>query len=214
MAQDYILGYGSLIDAESRKRTTPDVHTASPVIAKGFARGWWAPGKNVGFAPTYLGVKIEENAQLNGVIYPVSSAELEATDRREGLYERVVIPPEDLTMLDGSQDVPADSVIWIYALPADAAVPVPTADRPIVQSYVDICLTGCLDIEDQYPLAKDAGYANMFIEHTQDWNEFWVNDRLYPRRPFIFVPRCFQIDRMLHGFMPELFEQIYLEPRP
>ncbi|HET8670886.1 MAG TPA: hypothetical protein VFM05_09765, partial [Candidatus Saccharimonadales bacterium] len=54
--------------------------------------------------------------------------------------------------------------------------------------YVDICLNGCLELEATYPLAKEAGFAATFLKTCSDWSKYWVNDRIYPRRAFIYVP--------------------------
>jgi hypothetical protein len=40
--QQYIFGYGSLIEQASRMRTTPAVMYVLPARVRGYARGWWA----------------------------------------------------------------------------------------------------------------------------------------------------------------------------
>ena len=47
---------------------------------------------------------------------------------------------------------------------------------------------------------------------TTGWSEHWVNDRIYPRRPFVHQPRAGEIDRLLSASLPELFGRIRLEP--
>ena len=49
-------------------------------------------------------------------------------------------------------------------------------------------------IEEIYPLAKDANFAEHFIRTCSDWKTPWMNDRIYPWRPFIYAPRASQID--------------------
>lgn len=213
---NYIFGYGSLIETESRTRTTPQAVAASPVIVQGVERGWWAHGSPVGYSSCFLGARMSSNpnARCNGVVYKLSNAELEALDRRENMYERLLIPHESIRFLDDPVSKSLDGKTWIYAMPEHKSgnESKPTAQYPIVQSYVDICLNGCLEIEEAYPAAKDMKFAELFIETTLDWSHFWVNDRLYPRRPFIFVPRCFMIDALLNTALPALFSQIQLEP--
>ncbi len=208
---DYVLGYGSLIEQHSRTRTNPRAQVAAPVIVENVARGWWIHGNKIGYSPCFLGVQPQAGARCNGVVYPVTGPELEALDRREARYTRLQISARDVTLLDGGAGLPPDSRLWVYTVP-DALRVVPTARFPIVQSYVDICLNGCLEIEATYPQAQAASFAKMFIEATQDWNRYWVNDRLYPRRPHVFVPRAHQIDTLLHTHLPDLFAQIPLEP--
>src|SRR5262249_44445648 len=83
----------------------------------------------------------------------------------------------------------------------------PTAAVLMVQSYVDICINGCLEIEAQYPRAR--GFAQEFIRSTTGWNAHWVNDRIYPRRPFIYVPNAFLIDQALEAGNVLRFVQLH-----
>jgi hypothetical protein len=87
-----------------------------------------------------------------------------------------------------------------------------TPQFPIVQSYVDICIHGCLEVEGRYPCA--AGFTEEFIATTDEWNRYWVNDRVYPRRPFIFQPASDQIDKALQKAprTAELFYEVEIEP--
>jgi hypothetical protein len=43
---------------------------------------------------------------------------------------------------------------------------------------------------------KDS-FTQEFIRTTSGWNANWVNDRLYPRRPFIYAPNASAIDKGL-----------------
>jgi hypothetical protein len=67
--QNYIFGYGSLIEDESRGRTTPSAVDAWPARVKGIRRRWWARGAKSGLTTTYLGAIEDANAVCNGVIY-------------------------------------------------------------------------------------------------------------------------------------------------
>jgi hypothetical protein len=67
----------------------------------------------------------------------------------------------------------------------------------MVQSYVDICINGCLELEALYRRAKEEAFTEEFIRTTSGWNAYWVNDRLYPRRPFIYAPNATAIDKAL-----------------
>jgi cation transport regulator ChaC len=214
LSNNFVFGYGSLIERASRTRTTPDAVSAFPAIVQGVERGWWAYGSPIGFSTCFLGASMNPNAESNGVIYAVTEDELKALDRREAMYNRIEIPKGQITLLTDTESSNVDGTVWVYATPIEQAgqEPKPNTQFPIVQSYVDICLNGCLELEEQYPKAKEAKFAEFFIKTTSDWSRFWVNDRLYPRRPFISVPRCFVIDRLLHELLPDLFSQIQLEP--
>lgn len=120
-----------------------------------------------------------------------------------------------LTVLDGRSRAP-DGKFWIYLNQFDEKNTlednVPSKAFPVVQSYVDICINGCLEIEGNYPTAE--GFTRNFIETTSHWNEFWVNDRLYPRRPFIYRPNASQIDAALKAApqTADLYYEVEIEP--
>ena len=89
--KNYIFGYGSLIEKESRRRTTPNAEIAFPVRIFGVMRGWFGRTPVSGLSTTFLGcIKTRIDPQnenqknyVNGVIYEVSNDELLATDERE-----------------------------------------------------------------------------------------------------------------------------------
>ncbi len=212
---NYIFGYGSLIEKESRLRTTPKSEVAFPVKVNGFKRGWFARTGVSGLSTTFLGCKKEANSHTNGVIYEVSDEDLKLTDSREHGYQRVKIDFEDIEDFSGQID--ENSAIWIYANQfPDNKIPgssFPSKEFPIVQSYVDMCIDGCLEIESSYPKAKDGEFAIDFISSTYFWSKYWVNDRIYPRRPFIYRPYAYKIDKLLKENLREkdLFDNIYFE---
>jgi len=205
-AKQYIVGYGSLMQEASRKRTAPDAGHGHPLRLTGFKRLWNARGSAVGFRPTFLGVAQDKDSELVAVVYQVrDDAEVAATDRREGLYCRVKVTPEQVTLLDGSKT--PDGEMWIYFNKPDYDSP-PSKRWPIVQSYVDIFLGGCLELEEKFELKE---FAKQCITTTHGWSKNWVNDRIYPRRPFIHEPRAWKIDNLLHDTIPEYFEAIRIE---
>jgi len=206
----YIFGYGSLIEQASRMKTTPSAMYVLPAWAPGFARGWWARTGAIGFSTTFAGAIPEKNGSINGVVYAVTQEELEATNRREQGYT-----PTDITdsvRILGSYK-PKDKV-WIYVnkfKPGEREQNLPSPQFPIVQSYVDICLTGCLEIQQGFPDVGD--FAGEFIDSTQEWSNYWENDRVHPRRPtFAGVPLASKIDQLIEKHLPDLFAQIQLAP--
>jgi hypothetical protein len=203
----YVVGYGSLMQDESRKRTSPLAGPAHPVEVKGYRRGWFARGDSVGFSATYLGVASDPASRVNAVIYRVEVDELNATDQREASYCRVRVTLADIEPLEKTPFDLAGSAAWIYVNRPES-VATPSARYPIVQSYVDIFVSGCLEQEQRFGL-KD--FARECLATTRDWSEHWVNDRIYPRRPFIYQPRARQIDSLLSQALPEYFARIRIE---
>src|SRR5262245_61976993 len=51
----YIIGYGSLMQDDSRKRTSPKARSVHPVEVAGYRRGWFARADGAGPGTTYLG---------------------------------------------------------------------------------------------------------------------------------------------------------------
>jgi len=203
-----VIGYGSLMRSASKERTWPGTGTNIPVKVDGFERGWNARGSEIGFSTTYLGVTAKAGAKMVAALYRVfDHAAFSAGDTREYVYCRAAVKPEQITMLDGSTP-PANGEIWVYVLMPDQNRPA-NAQFPIIQSYVDIFLSGCLElqglvVDPQYDLLAEC------ITTTQGWPRHWVNDRIFPRRPF-HQPNAVQIDTKLHQMLPEQFEAIRLE---
>ena len=199
MGQDaYVFGYGSLIERASRTRTNADAIGAWPARVTGFERGWFhrfTKSENVGSTCTFLGAVADGKSTVNGVLYYVK--DFERTKQRETGYTARLVPPEKIEMLDGAGPWGGTREVYLFeSNPADISkTKEPTPEFPIVQSYVDICVNGCLEIEALYRTA--GGFVQEFIKTTTGWNKYWVNDRLYPRRPFIYVPNAETIDKAL-----------------
>jgi hypothetical protein len=204
----YVIGYGSLMQDESRKRTSPQAGPVHPVEVKGYKRGWFVRGDAVGFGATYLGVLPDRESHFNAVIYQVDPAELIATDAREASYCRTGIAISDIEPLERGSFPTPDGQAWIYvSRPRNVATP--DSRYPIVQSYVDIFVSGCLEQEQRFGLTD---FSQQCLSTTAGWSEHWVNDRVYPRRPFIFQPKARQIDNLLSKQLRQYFSHIKIEP--
>jgi hypothetical protein len=101
-----------------------------------------------------------------------------------------------------------DGQYWIYVTKPEFTEP-PSKDYPIVQSYVDIFITGCLELERNF---EAEGFSDECVRSTRGWSSnFWINDRIYPRRPFMYQPRASDIDKLLRRIMPRHFKNIKIE---
>jgi hypothetical protein len=205
----YIVGYGSLMEEASKDRTAPNTGANLPVMVTGYERSWHLRGSGAGFGTTYLGVQVKAGAPMVAALYRnFTSQEILSTDQREIDYCRDEVNPGALRMLDGSA-VPETGQIWIYVSKPEA-VGLPNADYPIAQSYVDIFITGCLQVA-QRVVDQNEDFAKQCITTTSGWSPHWVNDRLLPRRPFIHQPHAAEIDRLLFENVPDEFKMIRIE---
>lgn len=159
MVKDYIFGYGSLISQESREKTGITGKSFLAIL-RGFKRIWgfrYEPGRE-----TALGVIREKGSSCNGVIF--EAEDLPEFDRREEGYSRIKLNLDEVELqeeLDGN--------LWIYVVEKRES---PNEEYPILQSYLDVVLEGCLDIGENF--ARD------FIKTTDGWN-FIKNDRDKPQ---------------------------------
>ena len=197
---DYVFGYGSLLERASRTRTNPDAIGAWPALVRGFERGWFHQSKDfVGSTCTFLGAldAHDNNKTINGVIYAV--ANIQSTKDREVGYTATALNSNQIEMLDGGAPWNVgQGAVYIFLSNKDSISPSgqPTLEIPMVQSYVDICINGCLELDALYRTVSGS-FTSKFIDLTSGWNKYWVNDRIYPRRPFIYTPNATAIDKAL-----------------
>jgi len=176
---NYVFGYGSLINPDSRGCTVDSTKSARviKVLAKGLERSW-----NYNCRDTYTAVgvsKVEDKSiACNGVIIPIDDPlnDLPKLDERECDYRRVQLFREDIEIIhdhsnetiDDQELLAPNAIIWVYVI-VDTFIP--TTKIPISQIYIDCILMGCI---------KEGGieFAKQFIENTYGWNtSVWVNDR-------------------------------------
>ena len=196
-SKNYIIGYGSLMERESRIITNPQAHRVEPVLVKGFQRVWGQNGGN--YKTTFLTLIEKKDAKLNAVFYSVNIENLLKTDQRERSYCRIKVDEKNLDFY-GRKVNSKDANFWIYAATPDR-LKKPSATHPIVQSYVDIFINGCLQTEEEFKLQ---GFAKDCVQLTSDWSEQWVNDRLHARRPFA-IKNAVKIDQLLSQYFSHYY---------
>lgn len=203
----YIIAYGSLMETISKNNTDSSSGENKPVMINHYQRGWFAKGLSVGLSTTYLGIIKHSNAHFNGTIFRLATPNtLKNYDQREKYYCRVSVPTSFIHPLD-HHPLPKGQ-FWIYEI-KPGFMAEPSEKYPLVESYVDIFLSGCLEIEKNFHLQD---FTAECIKTTTNWSPHWVNDRVYPRRPFVFEPNAASIDTLLSKIKPETFSQIKIEP--
>jgi hypothetical protein len=202
----YIVAYGSLMETKSKTATDKRSGENKPVIVDHYQRGWFAKGVSVGFSTSYLAISKNANSHFNGAIFRLATPDsLKNYDKREKYYCRVAVSPALIHRLD--QKTLPRAEFWIYEIKPEY-IAKPSKKYPLVESYVDIFLSGCLEIEEKFHLKN---FAASCIETTSDWSRYWINDRLYPRRAFVFEPNASKIDQLLANKVSYFFSQIKLE---
>ena len=201
----FVVGYGSLMQERSREATTPRAKDGRPIDLVGFRRGFFAQGAMPGFNTVFLGVVPSEQSEINAVLFEVPPDEIPALDDREYFYCRVLVPPSAVTMVDGSATPVGQT--WIY-VNLGSSLGLASEETPLVQSYVDVFLSGCLELEDEFGVT---GFAERCVRTTTDWSPHWVNDRQFPRRPTSTFPPAKRVDAILKALLPEEFAAIRIE---
>ncbi len=205
--KQYIIGYGSLMQTHSRLITLPDAKNEIPVEVSGYERGWFYLQKDlVGFTTTYLGAVLNTKSKINGIFFEFNPKHVDGIDKRERTYCRARVAKESIFPLVKNYKIP-DGEYWIYLTP-EPALQNPSKKYPLVQSYVDEFISGCFELQDQFQLSD---FSNTCIEYTSNWSGHWINDRIYPRRPFIYQPYAYRIDKLIHKKLPNLFKKIRLQ---
>ncbi|MFC3022298.1 gamma-glutamylcyclotransferase family protein [Vibrio zhugei] len=178
----YIFGYGSLMNSASRQ-LTGQTGQAIPVIVSGLVRHWGKIDDSYVMSP--LVVQPGES-EVNGVLLEVSNDQLPEFDLRERGYQRMRIPTTAIRSqhpFDKQQDV------WVYVTCTHQP---PCTKSPIVQSYVDTVLAGCLEVSEEF--------ARHFVAHTKGWHHPQEKDRhapIYPRMAGIKAEQLPLIDALL-----------------
>lgn len=199
----YIIGYGSLIDEQSKRKTDPTAEESFPVSIKGYQRRWGVHGNLPGLNATFLSIVENHSAIFNGIIYKLSHPNaIQQYDKRERTYCRKQLDADQLQTYNLT--LPAEKQVWIYYA-TQKANQHPSAVFPIVQSYVDTFIRGCIQIEQKF---KINGFAKSCIKSTAQWSTHWENDRIFPRRPSFYEPFAPQIDALLKEELPETFAKI------
>ncbi|MFA5856037.1 MAG: hypothetical protein WC867_01665 [Candidatus Pacearchaeota archaeon] len=194
--KDYLFGYGSLIGQKSRDE---EGITFDPVPIRlfGYRREWNVKVDNHnGMGIMGLGVIKSRKSYCNGILF--GCEDIEDFKRREFKFDYSIekFDRRDILFLNKKLNLENDN-LW-YFTPNHHHLP--TKKTPIRQSYLDVCMMSCLEINEDF--AKD------FVKTTHDWL-FWINDRKNPcyKNPGIEIDTK-KIDRILKEVMKDRFNRI------
>ena len=193
----FIVGYGSLMQEKSKHEDASDIGENHPVYITGFKRSWIRHGTRRKLNTTYLAVVKKPDAKLNAVYYQLNNpADINNYDARERGYCRAMVSPQQIQTISG-ESLP-NGQYWIYVTKDDETT-VPSKQYPIMQSYVDIFLSGCLEQEKKYHLQ---GFARDCINMTSGWSRHWVNDRASRPDASKNAPYTLKVDALIEKELP------------
>ncbi len=159
----YIFGYGSLINSASR-RLTGQTGRAIPASATGLVRYFGKIDDSYILSPL---VVHQGDGQINGVLLEIDEVALAEFDRRERGYQRIALTAD---RIHTQEHFDPEKPIWIYVTEQHQP---PCSQSPIVQTYVDTVLSGCLEFSE--------AFARQFVEQTLGWQHPLDNDRHAPK---------------------------------
>jgi len=195
--KNFIFGYGSLINKKSRENTAQNKlnNIYTPVKVKKIKREWNIKSKKYNMIT--LGIDFKNNNSCNGVIFNVSKNELKNFDKREKPYgyKRIELKKE-LIQPYKKDNLINKGKIWFYINNKNLL----DKEIPLVQSYIDVVLCGCLNIGEKF--------AQKFITTTNGWDKTWINDRKEPRylrSMNISKKKSKKIDELLKKVIPKYF---------
>lgn len=205
----YMVGYGSLMERQSKLWTAPQAGPSLPVRLNGYARSFTSRYGPDGGQTTMLAVEPDPDASIVAVLFRMMDVEnFVAQDIREIDYCRSKVEPSALEMLDGSK-VPQNGQIWLYS-PLPKTTAPPSVKYPLIQSYIDTFLNGCIQVASKV-VAEDVDFVAECVRTTGSWSPHWINDRIHPRRAYSKVPNAVRIDKLLRKMVPEPFSAIRIE---
>ncbi len=167
MSEAHLFVYGSLINMRQwqRKNLFPQ---AQPVRVRDYRLGWYMPVAQA--ACTVLAVVPQVGGCVWGLLVAIDSAHLDFSDQRElpfG-YRRAALAPSQVDFYHPAQACQLDQ-LWVYCTDQPTE---PTPACPVIQSYVDVVLEGCLAVGDEF--------ACDYVRTLDGWTH-WVDDRAAPR---------------------------------
>ncbi|MBD3280673.1 hypothetical protein GF389_04070 [Candidatus Dojkabacteria bacterium] len=192
----YNFGYATLINKESLLKTT-SISDYIPIKIEGIETDWNISSDK--FMITGIGLSVNDKARALGVLIELTEDNFINLDERELQHghERVELSYHSIVKYEGQSLDLTNSKIYTYKPRYPKR---PNVDHPIVQSYLDTVLDGCLSISDNF--------AKEYLEKTIGWNDQWINDRAKPMYPSYISPiNPNKIDSILSSVLPEYFSK-------
>jgi hypothetical protein len=143
----FIIGYGSLLNESSKKKTSLDVGPNRPIFLKNHQRVWNIHIHN----KTYLGIKANQSHQLSAVFFPLPFHQVHRFDQREKFYCRISIATKDISPISNNKLLPKGQ-FWVYVpkIPSKSDINL----NHIPAYYLKLYLEGCKKIAQDHRRPK------------------------------------------------------------
>lgn len=192
---EYVLGYGSLLSADSRKRHSQLEHQPLPIKLSGWARDWVT--RSQGERQTYVGASPDKDKIINGALVPVNGLSPSLRTREQD-YEFVLVDIAYIEFLPNTENRDtirqqlSDKKIWLCETKKRQSA---SPEYPVYQSYVDTCLAGCLEFGGRLFATEFAlqSFERFVGKEIESGSQHWLNDRARPQ-----YPRAAQMAQDIH----------------
>ena len=201
----YIIAFGSLMQSAAREKKLNKAEVEFPVWVRGYERGWFARDTIRAVQKTALAVKPEPGKKFNGLLLQSSSSQIASIDRGDAIMCREKIDSRKLQAMTSAK-LPERGQFWIYTA-RKANIKKPAGQFPMLQSEVDVFLTGCIEQAKAFNLSE---FSSQCVKSTSGWSLHWNNDRDRPSGKLVTAKRP-EIDQLLEQVEGNLFDRIRQE---
>ena len=199
----YLVAFGSLLYEGARLNKAELAELELPVWVEGYKRAWLLRTKPDSLKLTLLGVTPSNGDKFNAVLISLPAGKLTSIDRQAKLECRMKINKDSLITMS-NKALPDDGDIWIYEA-QKKYIARPAGEYPIMQSNVDVFMTGCIEQAERFKI-KD--FADLCVSTTQYWSAHWANDRRTPLDQKIVQTKNKQVDKLLEKLEGNLYESV------
>ena len=173
---DFIFGYGSIINEKSRCNNNniniSDVIPARLSKEMGYRRSWNYRCIISKFTALGLEKVTKKKAEtVNGVLFPIQKNDLKYFDEREEGYNRIKIPYDKIESCCWINIPTYECNIYTY-VPKKENSCNPDHNYPYLQSYLDMCILGCLRYGKEFTEEDRLAIIQMEEEAQRKEKEF------------------------------------------
>ena len=190
-----VVGYGSLLSQKSRELYSNIKSLPLPVTVNGWERGWVT--RSTEEEQTYVGAYQNPNSHFNGQAFYTDIDDKLLKREQDYRFSKLRLEQLEFTFATSDSMLDILSTCNVYVCET-LDLRLPSDEFPVNSSYIDTCLTGCLEVGGVEEVKR-------FVSTTKHWPvEHKQNDRSKPK-----YPRAASINE----FESEVFDQLQLNKK-